>query len=446
MKWMRRFRPEWVLWPVTLLLAWRFLRLISHYSVNILYWAEWEFNDGELFERHTWLETFRWQHGPHRQGLGALVTLWLQPLSSWDARIQDLTLGAIVVVATCAALLLKKRLTGSYSIFDVVIPLAFLTPASFETYTVVANPSHGPLPVLLIVLFGLAWTVNDLRLRYGLALIIDLFAVYTGFAIFLAVILPVFFPFVSWKCAREKDTKASRFALAASILAFLSLASFFIGYRFNPSVGCFSFSHNLVGYLHFTGLMLSRSIGIRRPQPLPTLAGALILLWMGLALLVGVRKFWQERERAGSRFAIEAILLAYCLLFCFNTAVGRLCLGMEASQTSRYIIYAAVGWFGLYLHSAAMKKDFLRYSFSAVLLLVWLVAAGFVHHGDRFEMEWYRRGKSAWKECYVQTHDISHCDSATGFPVYPWPERTHLKQKLDFLEERRLNLFRASPR
>jgi hypothetical protein len=52
-------------------------------------------------------------------------------------------------------------------------------------------------------------------------------------------------------------------------------------------------------------------------------------------------------------------------------------------------------------------------------------------------------GKQAWVSCYRQRHDLQACDVETGFPLYPAPGATRMQEKLDFLETRRLSLFRT---
>jgi hypothetical protein len=50
-------------------------------------------------------------------------------------------------------------------------------------------------------------------------------------------------------------------------------------------------------------------------------------------------------------------------------------------------------------------------------------------------------GKRAWSACYLRTREIGLCDTATGFAIYPDPERTHLKEKLNYLEAAGLSMF-----
>jgi len=72
-------------------------------------------------------------------------------------------------------------------------------------------------------------------------------------------------------------------------------------------------------------------------------------------------------------------------------------------------------------------------------IFVAILIPGHAHISQR--AYWYTDGKRAWVRCYRQTEDIAYCDSATNFKIYPAAERTHLKEKLDYLKRNRLNLF-----
>lgn len=121
-----RYFPHFLVAAVYVLAGARLFLLISRSSVNILASDQWSFDDATLFQQHSLWEMFRWQHGPHRQGLGALFQKLIDSLLHWDSHYEALAIGAIVLVAAGLALLLKIRLFGGYS--DVVIPLLFLTP------------------------------------------------------------------------------------------------------------------------------------------------------------------------------------------------------------------------------------------------------------------------------------------------------------------------------
>ena len=58
------------------------------------------------------------------------------------------------------------------------------------------------------------------------------------------------------------------------------------------------------------------------------------------------------------------------------------------------------------------------------------------------EAKAYHMHKQRWRDCYLARRDIEECDMRAGHQVYPAPQSTHLQEKLDWLEARRLNLFR----
>lgn len=70
---------------VFVLLRWFFL--INKYSINMLFWDQWDFL-GALFENKGPCELFSWQHGPHRQGIGFFLTKIVADLSGWNTRVE----------------------------------------------------------------------------------------------------------------------------------------------------------------------------------------------------------------------------------------------------------------------------------------------------------------------------------------------------------------------
>jgi hypothetical protein len=58
----------------------RMFHLISRYAVNIFFSDQWDFKDATLFEKYSLWQMFDGQHGPHRQGVGALFERLVDPL------------------------------------------------------------------------------------------------------------------------------------------------------------------------------------------------------------------------------------------------------------------------------------------------------------------------------------------------------------------------------
>src|SRR4051794_13272682 len=89
---------------VFVIYAVRLFRLISRYAVNIFFADQWDFNNATLFERHSLWQIFRWQHGPHRQGAGALFERLVDPLFGWNSRTESFVVGGLIVAAAIFAL------------------------------------------------------------------------------------------------------------------------------------------------------------------------------------------------------------------------------------------------------------------------------------------------------------------------------------------------------
>lgn len=440
----KRWWEAIVVLAVMAALSIRLFSLISRYAVNIFFSDQWDFNDATLFQKHSLWEMFRWEHGPVRQGMGALVAFLIEPHFHWNSRSESFLVGIIVIVVTLLALVLKWRLFGAVTLFDVCIPLIFLNPLQHETLFMTANLAHGPLPVLLVLLYCLAWTIPNLPWRYGLVLLINFATIYTGFGFFLGVITPVALVADYWLELRHARAGKIYFALAL-VLSLVSLGSFFLQYVFQSAVDC---SPNLFtspgAYLQFLFLIFANLLGVQGIDLFPQLAGAVIGLALVAAFAVAFRDLWISGKTPRSSAWVAGILLSYALLFAANTAYGRSCLELHAAQESRYIMYMELALLGFYFVLLAMRKSALR----LVLLLVLtaaLVATVPVRPRDALVMSYYSLGKQNWKACYLQLEDIRQCNAIIRFVVYPRPEQNNLKGKLEFLKQTRQNLYSDSP-
>jgi len=424
-----------------LLFGYRMFDLISEYSVNILYWDQWDFDNATLFQRHTLWQMFSWQHGPHRQGLGALLQWLAEPLFHWNSRTESFLVGGVILVAALLAVWLKKRLYGEISYSDVIIPLIFLSPLQFETLFVTANFAHGPLPLLLVVLYCLAWTNQNLTLRYGLVLMINFLAIYTGFGIFLGLLTPVLFALDYWVTLRNTQTGRTYFSVAL-LTSVVSLSSFFIGYKSQPAADCFNPKLQVTAdYFWYVALMFAPFFGEQGISALPRCAGVGAVSALFACLWISLRNPPARNARWESHRTI-ATLISYCFLFCIATAYGRLCLGVQSALNSRYAIYLNLGLLGLYFSLLLVPRNLLRHTLVSIfgLSLLGTIASG---ERSRGVMEMVRSDKQEWKDCYIKTGDVEKCNQSSR--VYPGdPAATHLTEKLEFLRKNRQNLFADS--
>jgi hypothetical protein len=93
---------------------------------------------------------------------------------------------------------------------------------------------------------------------------------------------------------------------------------------------------------------------------------------------------------------------------------------------------------GFYFFLLSLRQSTVR-NFLVSGFLIAVVAASL--YRDRAGMGFAWNVKQHWKTCYLQTEDIEGCDRVAGFPIYPNPQQTHLKKKLEYLKKTRQNLF-----
>jgi len=262
-RWLTAYGPAVMVSVAFALFAVRLFRLISQYAVNIFFSDQWDFNDATLFQKHSLWQMFTWQVGPPRQGLGGLFERLVEPQFSWNSRIESFVVGGVIVAAAVAALYLKKRLYGQFSVFDMIIPAIFFIPAQFETLFVTANFAHGPFPLRLIILYCLAWTCRERSVRYTLVIVINFVTIYTGFGIFLGFVTPVLLV-LDYRACGPRERLLRAYLLATVAASLLSLGAFFIGYKFNPALDCFSPQpQSIQAYVAYMSIMFANFFAVK---------------------------------------------------------------------------------------------------------------------------------------------------------------------------------------
>ena len=441
---------------ITILFGYRLCSFISNHAVNLLIWDQWDVYNG-LFARHGFWQLFTQQHGPPRLGLGLLLTSVVAALSGWNTRVESFFVFGVVCAALLLALWLKQRLFGKIGYADAILPLIFLTTAQDETFVGTPMVSHSALPLLLIMLYCLAWMMENRYLRYGCAVALNFLLVFTGFGMLVGAITITIFAIDCHQHTREH--RSIVMPLAAIVVSALTAALFFIDYH--PGVAIagvegFAFPHPQPWkYPIFAGLILSKFCGfqfaVTAPETRVALAIGMALLTIFILALVhhGARLSGTSDVRRNS--LIICILIGYCLLFNLNAAVGRLSFGLNVSQAGRYMTSAIAGFLGLYFTLLTLPPFVERRAIpfgKPIVNLMLIVYAALILHGKlplaigaSHPISQSSQRKRMWAACYRKTEDIRACDQYAGISVYPWPEQTKLKEKLDFLKQNNLNLF-----
>jgi hypothetical protein len=420
----------------------RMFTLVWHYSVNLLYQDQWDYYI-PLFDNRPVSDFFLWQIGPVRQGVGFLVYKYVSELSGWDTRVEGMVTSVVVFAALLCALWLKRKLFGSFDYWDLALPMLFLMPALTGNYTAVINPSHGPFPLLLVMLYCLAWCIRG-RMKYPTVLIVNFLLIFTTFGIIVGFITPLLITLDCLRAARDKDKRRALQTLLALLVALASLASFFIGYIPNTGVNCFQFLHTRpTEYVWFAAIMFASFLRLARGDTLSLLAGTTLALLT--AALCARHAYLLLRERAADRrLSIAVVVLSgFTLVFVACAAFGRVCMGLDEARGTRYVPYIIPAFVALYFHLLTLEKrrPFGRAALAAFLACAALLALAPMSSGKAM-LEEVRRGKSEWKRCYIETESVEACDARTNFQVYsPIPPSPLGRRRLDYLKQNRLNLY-----
>jgi hypothetical protein len=428
--------PVIVILTVFLAAAARLVLAVWRYSVNLIFWDQWDFYT-PLFNHASLWQIFSWEHPPHREGIGLVLDKFVLQASHWDTRAEALFMVAALFAAAVVALSLRPRLFGRFGYSDLVIPCLFLTLAQMEVLVGEENPSYSAFPELLIVLYCLVWMLPKPMARYAAVLLLNFLLIYTGFGLFMGVVT-IGVLLLELRRAIRTESKSCGYSAMALVLAAMSLAGFFYRYRWNPDVTCHFPDPHLLNYPWFVALMMSYFLGLRAVVLASVVGSFLALVAVTILVWHGVR-LWRNREWSSADVTI-VILLGFSLLFAANAALGRTCLGMpESAQFSRYMGLLVPAFLAIYFHLLTWRKNIVR----RVLLTVFVIAVipGTVRMPNGYSPQAVHDGKLAWKTCILQTGSIDYCDHATRFPVYPNPRRTNLLEKLQFLQKNQLNLY-----
>lgn len=429
---------------VSLIIFIRWWYYIYAYSVNMMFWDHWDLYEA-FIKNSNWWELFRWQHGAQRQGIGFIITKYAADLSGWNTRVEAFVIGGVICLAAAAALLLRKKFCQRMSFSDVAIPLIFLTPLQYQIYAGAPDLSPTAMPLLLLMLYLFAWTAMSGIWKYFTVLILNFLLTYTGYSLLAGIITPFVFGVEFIRAFRARNNKDMRIALVCTAIAVLTFLSFFIGFSVERGVleeYRFPISQWWL-YPLFMSLMLANFCGIEGVTLISIATGLFILIGMiALAVYQWLVYLKEKGDSPDSRMSmVIAFPVTFTIIYCAAVAAGRISLGLESAQSSRYVTLMIPGFFAIYLWLVRLPEGSAR----KVLLtaaVVCMIAATFpLRESDREYLRISLEGKNRWKNYYLLTEDSELTTRETHFIICYYPEKSHLQEKLDYLKKNKLNLY-----
>ena len=433
-----------LIFAVSLVSAIRLLVYTGEFSVNMMFWDQWDFYR-PLFDGSGLIEAFRWQHGPHRQGLGAILIGVVAWLTAWDGRGDAFLVAGALILSTVLALWLKYRLIGKWSAFDMWIPVLFLSLGQYELVTIVPNVAAGALPLMLVLALALALTLKGTRTQALALVVIGFLLLYTGYGFLPASVLPLLFLYRALRPAAAGFDAASRpIWIAALIASLASIVSYYVDWKFTAAVACYGTSQiDPLQYVEFSGLMIGQGFGLV-PVADQIVPANLFAMTVGIGLAVGSAGIavMAGTTRVG---VIFATLIGFSLVLVVSTAIGRVCLGaLGQPLSSRYMTLVLPMILGVYLWAATGARSRHLVIGCGILGLIALSQVGpFFRDPNILLPVLYRNARLEWKSCYLGTLDPYKCDALASQQMYPSTER--IIGRLRYLESHRLNLFKGVP-
>lgn len=423
--------------------VWNVYRFVDAHAVNVPYLDQLDYLAPYLEERGM-LAIFTQQHGPHRQGLGMVLTALVADLTHLDLRVEAFLVAGLLVLATILALFVKRACSARFEPADALIPLIFLAPDLTEAITIVPNPAHGAMPLLLLTCCAWFLVRPPGPWRDPALVLLCFFCIFTGFALF--AVAPMMLMFAGRRIRKHQQGRSAKPELICLSLCFAWVVLFLVDYTPSSAVEDFRFpAPNWPEYPLMMALALARFAMIEGPLALPL---GLVLL-LAITWLAGWSSvaWWRHCgvTAAASHHLVVAFLSLYTLLFLANMAVGRISLGLEAATGSRYTPLITPAFFALFLHiSLVWKSGWPRRTCLAILGL--LLLQGLVLPQTRREQyaAQFAQLKRGWRETYLDTEDVLRAQRQHPPGLLP-KRHAAVWLKIQFFDARRLSFFRTHP-
>jgi len=429
---------------VTIVLSIRLLDFVDDYAVNVLFSDQWDFCT-PLFEELGWWEIFSRQHGPHRQGIGFVLTAALYHATDWNTVAESYYIAALLILSTICLLFLRRQFPGPLDLYDLVIPILCLSLIQFETIVLTPNSSHSIFPLLLLSLLGILWVGSRGAIRHAGSAVLAVLLLFTGFGFFAVPLVIVLF--VGAFAAAEGGTRCRDRAWIYAAIAFIALACivFMSGYQTDggSEVPAMQSAHPWE-YSRFVALMFSYlfQIGafVDHPLALYLFGYSCLLCVVAVFVCSFVRTF-----RSSSCKALNGLIFLFAgftILYVFAAAVGRIYLGVWGCMVSRYMTLVLPAVLACYFQIRIVRNDRIRHVTLSVILVFVLCCQPALHTYCHQEAAVWKRGKQAWIRTYMATESIEEARNSSNFWIYPLhTPAVNIEGRLQYLRERKLNLF-----
>jgi len=428
------------------LLIWIFFFLRAFFYIDqntssVFFNDQWDFYPAGSWESSpNYFKLFFLQFGPHRMGLGHILSVALGHITSFDMRIEAFLGLLIFALNGFLAWLLKKRLCGGSHPLDIFLLILPLNLAQGEIFVAHINFYMGPIPQFLILTMAhcLAGGLSSYP-RLILFSLLNFITLFSGYALFVGFLSPL----VLLVLYSRSSSRLKVGILASFAFSIYSLWLFFNNYIPGPSSAAFQLHEKVWEYFIYFSFMFGRFV-FEGKKGIPLILGIIVTTSFIVTVFKVLKALANELQNKKSPLPFN-LLLTLCFLFgfaclyCASATLGRISMGVAQGSSSRYIPYLVIAIIALYIYGSHLKKLKLL----TFLLAVFIFSETVWRQRDiqrTFHM--YAEGKKNWQRCYLELESASECTKTTGFIIHPAASDRDFDQRLRVLKEKNWNLFK----
>lgn len=419
----RKFKSEYFIFltsfSILIILLFSF---IYTYSFRMIFWDQWSIVE-PVANQTISFNLWQYQHNEHRIGSGLIIIKFLAQLTGWSNLAETFFQGFMLLIVSIIIInVLLRHFNDGLRIIDISVPLIIFNLNQWSNLTWGFQITFV-LPILLIIINLFLFEVRKNSYYDFIILFISVIASRSSFhGVFVSLISSLMYVFISLK-----EGRINRHYLFWSFLNLVVFISYFIGLKTNSSVKvvdyidlikyAISLVNNYTGYHHLSWLSL--------------IAPILIIFILG--------KYFYENRLSSSIFVTGLTLFSF--LFIIFTSIGRYSMGVEQAFSSRYNTAVFPLFIAVYLVLRSSKRKLFSVVFLFFVVLIYLRGWSLANY--ELYIYSFKNGTDAWKSCYLQNFNAYYCQKATGFQIYPDFEEGRIVEKIQILQESKLNFMKV---
>jgi hypothetical protein len=419
-----------IVWVVFFIVSAYLIWTVSKFNNDLAFSDQIDIFYGYLTKQDL-LTLFLQQHGPHRQGVGAILMLPALWLANWNFSVISY-ITCLIMILSAYVLILTLRVYQTNPITAIACVLLILSLGAAELLTVTPNISHSTLPILFsLIILWLNAKSPITSTATGIAILtLAIGALFTGFGIFVFLsYLTVFFlkqQFLIREVQHDLNQPSSKIifskiSIGTYFVIGVSIMIFFINYQSSAATaeGCTTTAiDNFFNVLKYSFSVASIILG---GSQFPTISRAfgffIVLSFILLSIFCLVRVIKNKDKMAMNCLFLILISIG----FIFNVAIGRHCLGADSAFASRYYPLSSLGLIGVLValdHFCRNSYPWFPKILSAVVIALTLAV---VFPLGLKLMNQYHEHKNNFIVCMLNNESVKFCNDL--FKIYPDSDR-----------------------